>query len=103
MVISSSAVGMAAKTTQSVKYSQTNESLASAVGTGEKRYASNSFNAEYERTIESSLYEETAVGKRQSEEKQTVILLRKVMKSCWLIMDLLVRLKRRKKSLCKVF
>ncbi len=69
MVISSSAIGMAAKTTKSVKYSQTNESLASAVGTGEKRYASNTFNAEYERTVETSLYEETAIGKRHCEEK----------------------------------
>ena len=69
MVISSSAIGMAAKTTQSIKYSQTNESLATAVGTGEKRYASNTFNAEYERTVETSLYEETAIGKRHCEEK----------------------------------
>ncbi len=69
MVISSSAIGMAAKTTKSVKYSQTNESLASAVGTGEKRYASNTFNAEYERTVETSLYEETSEGKRVGEEK----------------------------------
>ncbi len=76
MIISSSAVGMSAKTAKSVKASQTNETLASAVGTGEKRYAANSFNATYESTVETSIYEERTGGKKDTREMAKNNLLR---------------------------
>lgn len=68
MVISSSAASMAAKTTRSAKFTQTNESLAKGIGTGEARYSANSFEASYEKTVENSLYEETSAGKRNTKE-----------------------------------
>lgn len=68
MVISSSAASMAAKTTRSAKFTQTNESLAKGIGTGEARYSANSFEASYEKTVENSLYEETSAGKKNTKE-----------------------------------
>lgn len=68
MVISSSAASMAAKTTRSAKFTQTNESLAKGIGTGEVRYSANSFEASYEKTVENSLYEETSAGKKNTKE-----------------------------------
>lgn len=68
MVISSSAASMAAKTTRSAKFTQTNESLAKGIGTGEVRYSANSFEASYEKTVENSLYEETSAGKKSTKE-----------------------------------
>ena len=59
---------MAAKTTRSAKFTQTNESLAKGIGTGEVRYSANSFEASYEKTVENSLYEETSAGKKNTKE-----------------------------------
>lgn len=51
MIISSSAVGMAAKSTKKVTYQQTNQTLMSNAVTGEKRYSESGFTATYERSI----------------------------------------------------
>ncbi len=61
MIISSSAVGMAAKSSKKITYQQSHQTLMSNVTTGEKRYSESGFISTYERTIEGSSADEGAV------------------------------------------
>lgn len=63
MIINSSAVGMAAKTTQKTKYTETHQTLMTNAQTGEKRFSQNSFVTAYERTVEGRMYSENSAGR----------------------------------------
>lgn len=56
MIINSSAVGMAAKTTKKTKYTETNQTLMTNALTGERQISENKYEVAYERTKQGKMY-----------------------------------------------